>query len=72
MEKYNYFYLGILRNSACTYVDAWQAYNCSGHERLDYRMFVLESMDSDTETRRLSPIAFLADRYIDLHNGKNN
>ena len=30
---------------------------------------MLESLDSDTETRRLSPIAILGDGYLDLING---
>ena len=32
-------------------------------------MMVVESMDDDTETRRLSPIALLAEGYVDLING---
>ncbi|CAK8682961.1 unnamed protein product [Clavelina lepadiformis] len=63
---------GILRNSACAYNGDWQAYNCQsdGENRtLDYRMLVIESLDSDTETRRLSPLAMLSNRYIDLNNG---
>ncbi|XP_076825620.1 fibrocystin-L-like isoform X2 [Clavelina lepadiformis] len=63
---------GILRNSACTYNSNWQAYNCQndGENRtLDYRMLVIESLDSDTESRRLSPLAMLSNRYIDLNNG---
>jgi hypothetical protein len=35
-----------------------------------YRMLIIESMDSDTETRRLSPVAVMSDNgYIDLLNG---
>ena len=33
-------------------------------------MLVIESMDEDTELRRLSPVALLGDRYIDLNNGR--
>jgi hypothetical protein len=36
---------------------------------MNYEMLVIESMDSDTETRRLSPVAILGDGYIDLING---
>ncbi len=37
---------------------------------VDYRMLIIESMDSDTETRRLSPVAVMSDNgYIDLING---
>lgn len=36
----------------------------------DYRMLIIESMDSDTETRRLSPVAIMSDNgFIDLING---
>lgn len=35
----------------------------------DYRMLIIESMDSDTETRRLSPVAIMPNGYIDLING---
>ncbi|CAK8674402.1 unnamed protein product [Clavelina lepadiformis] len=60
---------GIIRNSACTYNNEWQAHDCHGPDALDYRMLVIESMDSDTETRRLSPVAMLGDRCLDLNNG---
>lgn len=37
---------------------------------IDYRMMIIESMDSDTERRRLSPIALISrSGYIDLING---
>jgi len=32
-------------------------------------MLIIESMDTDTETRRLSPVAILGDGYLDLING---
>ena len=32
-------------------------------------MLIIESMDDDTETRRLSPVAILGDGYVDLING---
>lgn len=47
-------------------MDSWQSYNCTG---LDYRMLVIESLDADSETRRLSPVALLGDGYVDLING---
>ncbi|XP_030002867.1 PKHD1 like 1, tandem duplicate 2 [Sphaeramia orbicularis] len=56
---------GIIR-SECTYMSSWQSYECFG---LNYRMLVIESLDSDTETRRLSPVAVLGDGYVDLING---
>jgi hypothetical protein len=64
-----YQYRGIVRDeSKCTYIDSWQAYECT---RMDYRILVIESMDVDTETRRLSPVAIFSDdnKYVDLING---
>ena len=70
IDFYFYFHFcfptGIIRNQGCIKRDAWQAYECHG---LDYEMLVIESMDSDTETRRLSPVALLGDGYLDLLNG---
>ncbi|KAM4704928.1 fibrocystin-L [Rhinophrynus dorsalis] len=57
---------GIIRDSTCVYMSAWESYKCNG---LNYEMMVIESLDSDTETRRLSPVAVLGDGYIDLING---
>ncbi|KAG9339164.1 hypothetical protein JZ751_024022 [Albula glossodonta] len=57
---------GIIRDSTCTYMSQWQSYKCFG---LNYKMLVIESLDSDTETRRLSPVAVLGDSYVDLLNG---
>ena len=45
----------------------WQSYKCTG---LDYRMLVIESLDADTETRRLSPVAVLGGGFVDLINGR--
>ncbi|XP_048254094.1 fibrocystin-L-like [Haliotis rufescens] len=57
---------GVYRNPSCVYHDDWRAYEC--HD-LDYEMLVIESMDPDTETRRLSPVAILSEGYLDLING---
>uniref|UniRef100_A0A8C5QTU9 Fibrocystin-L n=1 Tax=Leptobrachium leishanense TaxID=445787 RepID=A0A8C5QTU9_9ANUR len=57
---------GVIRDSTCVYMSAWEGYNCTG---LNYCMLVIESLDSDTETRRLSPVAVLCDGYLDLING---
>ncbi|KAG8441696.1 hypothetical protein GDO86_010760 [Hymenochirus boettgeri] len=57
---------GIIRDSSCVYMSAWESYKCFG---LNYEMLVIESLDSDTETRRLSPVAVLGSGYIDLING---
>ncbi|KAI7798957.1 putative fibrocystin-L, partial [Triplophysa rosa] len=56
---------GVIRDS-CTYMSTWQSYKCFG---LNYQMLVIESLDADTETRRLSPVAILGDTYVDLLNG---
>ncbi|XP_061122944.1 PKHD1 like 1, tandem duplicate 1 [Syngnathus typhle] len=56
---------GVIRSN-CTYMSAWQAYECSA---LNYRMLVIESLDADTETRRLSPVAVLSEGFVDLING---
>jgi len=58
-----YKYPGIVRDeNLCTY---WP--ECHG---LVHKMLIVESMDNDTETRRLSPIAILSDNgYLDLING---
>jgi hypothetical protein len=57
---------GIIRNDACVWHSSWQGYEC--HD-LDYEMLIIESMDADSETRRVSPVAILGDRYLDLING---
>ncbi|KAM8882915.1 PKHD1 like 1, tandem duplicate 1 [Synchiropus picturatus] len=56
---------GILRED-CTYMPTWQSYKCVG---LSYRILLIESLDSDTETRRLSPVAVLSGDFVDLING---
>ena len=63
-----YKHPGIVRDETlCAYRDDWQAYECHG---LEYRMLIIESMDHDTEDRRLSPVAILSDNgYLDLING---
>ncbi|CAF0710276.1 unnamed protein product [Brachionus calyciflorus] len=63
-----YTYLGIVREeNKCTYQSTWQAYECHG---LNHKVLTIESMDADTETRRLSPIAIVSDnKYLDLING---
>jgi hypothetical protein len=51
----------------CSYKSTWQGYECHS---LDYAMLVIESMDVDTESRRLSPVAVVSDNgYLDLING---
>lgn len=45
----------------------WNAYLCGSKTR--YVMAIMESLDEDTETRRLSPVALLSGGYVDLING---
>ncbi|XP_004431348.1 PREDICTED: fibrocystin-L [Ceratotherium simum simum] len=59
-------YKGIIRDSTCKYIPEWQSYRCFG---MEYAMMVMESLDSDTETRRLSPVAIVSNGYVDLING---
>lgn len=49
-------------------MSSWQSYKCFD---LNYRMMVIESLDSDSETRRLSPVAVLGDSFVDLINGSS-
>lgn len=58
-------------NGGCEWKREWMAYRCRG---LQHHMLVIESMDPDTETRRLSPIALEGGDtghggYTDLING---
>ncbi|XP_036904303.1 fibrocystin-L isoform X2 [Sturnira hondurensis] len=59
-------YKGIIRDSTCKYILEWQSYRCF---EMEYAMMVIESLDSDTETRRLSPVAIVSSGYVDLING---
>ncbi|ROT65416.1 putative fibrocystin-L [Penaeus vannamei] len=61
---------GIIRDDSCTLMTEWRAWKCTNFR---HRMMVIESMDSDTEIRRLSPIGLIANPgvngYVDLLNG---
>lgn len=66
-----YPYRGINRNTSCILQPSWGMYTCANNT--NYRMLIIESMDSDTEKRRLSPIAIMSNSgYIDLINGPAN
>ena len=52
--------------SDCEFMSPWNMYLCSN---LDHLMLVLESLDGDTEVRRLSPIGLGANGFINLVNG---
>ncbi|CAF1327808.1 unnamed protein product [Rotaria sordida] len=61
-------YRGISRSNSCSLQSSWGMYICNSS--IDYRMLIIESMDSDTEKRRLSPVAIMSNSgYIDLING---
>lgn len=66
--NYDFYWLitGIIRDDTCTYVTEWQAYKCPSFK---HYTLTIESMDKDTETRRISPVAILGDGYLDLING---
>lgn len=66
-KTYVPMFLGIIRDSTCRYIPEWQSYRCSG---MEHAMMVIESLDSDTETRRLSPVAIVSSGYVDLINGR--
>uniref|UniRef100_A0A3Q3X6F5 Uncharacterized protein n=1 Tax=Mola mola TaxID=94237 RepID=A0A3Q3X6F5_MOLML len=53
----------------CTYMSSWQCYKCF---ELNYRMLVIESLDADTETRRLSPVAIFQEDFVDLINPQDH
>lgn len=63
---------GIPRSSSfngpetCTFNNIWNMYVCSGIEHV---MLIMESLDPDTEVRRLSPIGIGSNGYINLVNG---
>ena len=64
-----YTYRGLIRDETkCQYKSEWQAYEC--HDMI-HKMMMIESMDNDTESRRLSPVAVFSDnnKYVDLING---
>ena len=59
--------VGIVQSNSCTRQSAWNAILC---QDINHRIMVIESMDKDTEVRRVSPIALLSSNgYIDLING---
>lgn len=60
-------FLGVIRDSTCKYIPEWQSYQCFG---MEYAMMVIESLDSDAETRRLSPVAIVSNGYVDIINGR--
>ncbi|XP_076438592.1 LOW QUALITY PROTEIN: fibrocystin-L-like [Babylonia areolata] len=58
---------GIYGHENCTWDSTWNAYQCG--DSVKYALLTIESMDEDTETRRLSPVAVYSGGYVDLING---
>lgn len=55
----------------CVWMESWNAYSCP---QTSYNLLVIESMDADSLTRRLSPVALMAvdenaGNYLNLLNG---
>ena len=63
-----YLFPGIYgtHDDKCTWQTDWVAYKCLG---IDHMIMIFESLDEDTEVRRLSPQALYTDEYVDLVNG---
>nr|XP_047143668.1 fibrocystin-L-like isoform X2 [Hydra vulgaris] len=57
---------GIYRDK-CVFKIEWGAYYCNNYTV--YKMLIIESLDADSESRRLSPVALVTSGYIDLING---
>ena len=57
---------GIYRDEDCHYKSEWQSHLCPG---VNHDMMIVESLDADTETRRISPVGLAADGFIDIING---
>ena len=45
---------------------AWNAYHCPN---INHEMLIIESMDSDSSTRRITPMTMTSNGYVDLING---
>ncbi|CAL1525942.1 unnamed protein product [Lymnaea stagnalis] len=59
---------GIYKTDNCTWIEQWRAFECA--DFYQWRLLTIESMDADTETRRLSPVAiYNPEGYVDLVNG---
>jgi hypothetical protein len=61
-------YRGISRTNSCSLQPTWGMYICQ--ENSDYRMLIIESMDEEGDTRRLSPIVLVSSSgYVNIING---
>lgn len=62
---------GISRGPTCTLQSSWGMHQCMF--ATNYSMLIIESMDENTDTIPLSPVAIMSDNgYIDLINGPAN
>ena len=60
---------GIIRDEhLCSFVASWNAWHC---KQMSMKLLIIESMDEDTESRRLSPLTIISDdnKYADFVNG---
>ena len=57
---------GVYRDEGCQYISEWQSYLCP---ETNHDMMIIESLDADTETRRISPVGLAAGGFIDIING---
>ena len=56
-----------LPREGCVFQAEWNAWKCDS--RHTFAMMIIESMDGDTETRRISPLSLSSGGYTDLLNG---
>ena len=54
---------GTRTQSSCSFQTSWNMYKC---EDITYKMLILESLDADTERRRLSPVAIASEGGVIL------
>ncbi|CAD5116834.1 DgyrCDS5681 [Dimorphilus gyrociliatus] len=66
-EEIRFGGLGIIRDSTCQQKSNVPGFFCPS---IDYHTMVFESLDEDSKTRRIGPIAFQSDTgYLDMING---
>ena len=53
-------------STSCDWNSDWNAFKCTN---FDYEMFIIESLDEDYMTRRLSPVALRGEGYLTLFSG---
>lgn len=58
---------GVVRTAGCVHDTTNHFYQCDNS--ISYMQMLYESMDIDTETRRVAPIAVMADGTVDIVNG---